>query len=135
MSKVLIVNDTPIINKLLKRGLESADFIVDTVILGQEGVMKAQAEPYDIILLDYNLPDINGDVVCKAIRADSCNKGTPVYYISSQDKETLDQVIAATGASGFLDIAVDVDELCARIKVLPEARPWCPVLSMSSRKR
>ncbi len=118
MSKILIVNDTPIINKLLKRGLESADFLVDTVILGQEGVAQAKAQPYDIILLDYNLPDINGDVVCKAIKADSLNKATPVYYISSLDKDSLDQVIADTGASGFLDIAVDVEELCAKIKVL-----------------
>ncbi|MBF0484798.1 MAG: response regulator [Candidatus Omnitrophica bacterium] len=118
--KILIVNDTPIINKVLKHGLESGGFDVDTVITGQEGVDKVKADRYDIILLDYNLPDINGDVVCGIIKTDSKNLMTPVYYISSLDKETMDQVIVRTGAQGYIDIAIDVDELCGKIKVILE---------------
>ncbi len=118
MSKILIVNDTPIINKMLKRGLEAGGFGVDTVELGQEGIDKAAVGQYDIILLDYNLPDVNGDVVCKAIKADPNTKWTLVYYISSLDKETLARVIEQTGANGFLDTSIDVEDLCARIKTL-----------------
>ena len=118
MDKILIVNDTPIINKMLKRGLEAAGFAVDTVETGQEGMDKAAAGQYDIIFLDYHLPDINGDVICRAVKADPHTKWTPVYYISSLDKESLDGVIAETGAQGFLDISVDVEELCRRIKAV-----------------
>ncbi|MBF0387255.1 MAG: response regulator transcription factor [Candidatus Omnitrophica bacterium] len=118
MDKILIVNDTPIINKMLKRGLEAGGFAVDTVETGQEGIAKALDGQYDIILLDYNLPDVNGDVICKTVKADPRTKWVPVYYISSMDKESLDVVVAQTGAQGFLDIAIDVDELCGKIKSL-----------------
>lgn len=115
MNRILIVNDTPIINKMLKRGLEAGGFSVETVETGQEGMAQAAGSAYDIILLDYNLPDVNGDVICRAVKASPSTARTPVYYISSMDKESLDVVIAQTGAQGFLDIAIDVEELCSQI--------------------
>jgi DNA-binding response OmpR family regulator len=118
MHKILIVNDTPIVNKFIKHSLESEGFSVDTVMTGQEGIVHAKGNPYDIILLDYHLPDINGDEVCRAIKADAMIAKTPVYYISSLDKDAMARVIAQTGAEGFLDIAIDIDELCGQIKAL-----------------
>ncbi|MBF0330886.1 MAG: response regulator [Candidatus Omnitrophica bacterium] len=118
MARILIVNDTPIINKFMKHSLESDGFVVDTVETGRQGIAKAKENPYDLFLLDYKLPDINGDVVCQAIKADAAIVQAPVYYISSLDKAEMDQIITRTGAQGFLDIAVDMDELCARIKAL-----------------
>ncbi|MBF0521419.1 MAG: response regulator [Candidatus Omnitrophica bacterium] len=118
MNKILIVNDTPIVNKFIKHSLEEEGFSVDAVMTGQEGITKAKENPYDIILLDYHLPDVNGDVVCATIKADAHIAKTPVYYISSLDKEKMEQVIIQTGAQGFLDITVDIDELCDKIKEL-----------------
>ncbi|MEI6438274.1 MAG: response regulator [Candidatus Omnitrophota bacterium] len=116
MNRILIVNDTPIINKMLKRGLEAGGFSVDTVETGQEGITKAATGDYNILLLDYNLPDVNGDVICRTVKADPRTAKTPVYYISSLDKDSLDRVIAQTGAQGFLDIAVDVEDLCVTLR-------------------
>lgn len=118
MNNILIVNDTPIVNKFIKHNLESEGLSVDAVMTGQEGITQAKKNNYDIILLDYHLPDVNGDVVCKTIKADARIAKTPVYYISSLDKDKMDQVILQTGAQGFLDITVDIDELCGKIKAL-----------------
>ena len=118
MNKILIVNDTPIINKMLKRGLETGGFSVDTVETGQEGIDKAANGAYDIILLDYNLPDVNGDIICRTVKADPHTATTPVYYISSLDRDSIATVIAQTGAQGTLDVAMDVEELCGTITAI-----------------
>lgn len=118
MKKILIVNDTPSINKFLARNFEFEGFEVEAVLTGREGIKRAKDAGYDIILLDYKLPDINGDEVCKAIKSDETVKPVPVYFISSLDKETMNQVIADTGAQGYLDVAVEVEELVAKVKGL-----------------
>ena len=118
MHRILIVNDTLIVNKFIKHSLESEGFFVDTVMTGQEGIACARGRAYNIILLDYHLPDINGDEVCRAIKADPNIAKTPVYYISSLEKEAMARVIDQTGAEGYLDIAIDIDELCEKIKGL-----------------
>ena len=116
MNKILIVNDTASINRFLKASLESEGFSVDAVLTGTEGIARSKEAPYDVILLDYNLPDINGDQVCNAIKSQPHQINTPVYFISALDKETLGKVIKDTGAQGYLDVAVDVEELARQLK-------------------
>lgn len=89
---------------------------MDTALTGTEGIARVKETGYDIILLDYRLPDIDGGQVCKAIKGEERSKDVPVYFISALDREALDRVIADTGAQGYLDVAVEVEELVKRIK-------------------
>lgn len=116
MKRILIVNDVPSVNRLLAHNFESEGFCVDAVLTGTEGIVRARDTRYDIILLDYKLPDINGDKVCMAIKGEEGLKDVPVYFISSLDKDAMNKVIADTGAQGYLDIAVEVGELIEQIK-------------------
>lgn len=118
MFKILIVNDVAIVNRLLKASLESEGFSVDTALTGKEGIMMAGENKYDIILLDYRLPDINGGEVCKAVKGGENIPKVPVYFISSLDKDTMAEVIKAAGAEGYLDVACEVEELAGKIKAL-----------------
>ncbi|MBF0620281.1 MAG: response regulator [Candidatus Omnitrophica bacterium] len=118
MTKILLVNDTPVVNRYIKHNLEDEGFEVDAVMLGQEGIDKAKEKAYDIILLDYNLPDINGDIVCWTIKKDPALAVIPIYYISSLDKDAMAVVIADTGAQGYLDITADIEVLCENIKAI-----------------
>ncbi|MBF0489567.1 MAG: response regulator [Candidatus Omnitrophica bacterium] len=118
MPKILIVNDVAIVNKIIKKKLEQEEgFSVDTVLTGNEGIAKALENSYDIFLLDYYLPDINGDKVCEAIKA-SLNGQKPIYFTSSMDKTSMAEVIQKTGAQGYMDLAMDVDELAKQLKAL-----------------
>ena len=122
MPKILLVNDVGIVNKIMKRKLESEDgFTVDTALTGKEGVALAQANAYDIFLLDYYMPDINGDEVCAAIRSSAKSPNAPVYFISSMDKTSMADVIQKTGAQGHLDMAIDVTELAAKLRTMVKA--------------
>ena len=119
MPTILLVNDVAIVNRIMKRKLESEEgFFVDTALTGKEGVSMAQANNYDIFLLDYYMPDINGDEVCAAIKSSGKDPNVPVYFISSMDKISMAEVIQRTGAHGHLDLAVDITELAAKLKAL-----------------
>jgi CheY-like chemotaxis protein len=119
MPKVLLVNDVAIVNKIMKRKLEAEEgFFVDTALTGKEGVLKAQENSYDIFLLDFYMPDINGDEVCKAIKAGGKNPHAPIYFVSSMDKTTMAEVIQKTGAQGHIDMAMDITEFSTQLRAL-----------------
>lgn len=117
MKKILIINDVPSVNKLLVYNFESEGFSVDTVLTGKEGIARAKKTRYDIVLLDYKLPDIDGGQVCKAIKGQE-ELDVPVYFISALDKDTLNKVITDTGAEGYLDITMEVEGLVKKLRNL-----------------
>jgi len=115
MPKILLVNDVAIVNKIIKRKLELEDgFSVDTALTGKEGVAMALGNNYDIFLLDFYMPDINGD----AIKDSGKHPKAHIYFISSMDKTTMAQVIEKTGAQGHLDLAGDTTELAQMLRGL-----------------
>ena len=118
MRKILIVNDSATINKILAHNFEAEGFLVETVVTGREGISRAKENKYDIILLDYHLPDINGDLVARAVKNDKNAKGIPLYFISALEKETMDKVIAETGAQGWFDVTAEVEAVVKNIKEL-----------------
>jgi len=119
MPKILLVNDVAIVNRIIKKRLESEEgFSVDTAMTGKEGVSKAQKNNYDIFLLDYYMPDINGDEVCAAIKKSGKDPSAPIYFISSMDKISMTEVIQRTGAHGHIDMAMDLTELAGKLKAL-----------------
>ena len=119
MPKVLLVNDVGIVNKIMKRKLELEEgFTVDTALTGNEGIAKAQEGAYDIFLLDYYMPDINGDVVCAAIKASGKHPKAQIYFISQMDKVTMAEVIQRTGANGHIDMSGDTTELAVKLRGL-----------------
>ena len=78
MDKILIIQDSPSVNAMLKFRLESGGFSVETAETGEEGIEKTKAFQYQLILLDYNLPGMNGSQVCRILK----NKITPKTFPS-----------------------------------------------------
>jgi DNA-binding response OmpR family regulator len=86
VEKILIIQDSPSANAMLKFRLESGGFSVETVETGEEGVEKTKASQYQLILLDYNLPGMNGSQVCRILKEKDNTRNTPVVFISSKDE-------------------------------------------------
>ena len=78
--KILIIEDDKEILKFLKSGLESEFFIIDTATDGEQGSFTARTNPYDVIILDFMLPKLNGLEVCTEIREDKID--TPIIMLS-----------------------------------------------------
>ena len=88
MSAVLIVDDSAADRALLRTILGRAGYTVYEVNKGGETVEKAREIRPHIIILDVNLPDMNGLAVCRAIRADHEIRGVPVLMLTVRDDDT-----------------------------------------------
>ena len=116
MEKILIIQDSPSANAMLKFRLESGGFSVETVETGEEGVEKAKASQYQLILLDYNLPGMNGSQVCRVLKKEEKTRNTPVVFMSAKDEEKLTQITKEAGANGYIGLPFEGKTFIEKIK-------------------
>jgi len=115
MDKILIIQDSPSVNAMLKFRLESGGFSVETAETGEEGIEKTKACQYQLTLLDYNLPGINGSQVCRILRKQDNTKNIPIVFISAKDEEKLQQITKEAGADGYLGLPFEGKKLIDQI--------------------
>ena len=113
--RILIVEDEQGIANFLKQGLEEEAYSVDVANDGQEGLNLALSGVYDLLLLDWMLPKMNGLELCKAIR--SKDNETPIIFLSAKDtiQETIEGL--KSGANDYIKKPFSFDELLERIKI------------------
>lgn len=112
---ILIVEDEAGIVQFLKQGLEEEGYKITAVSDGLAGFELTQKEKFDLILLDWMLPKINGLDLCKAIRIKDTI--TPVIFLTAKDTilETIEGLKA--GANDYIKKPFSFDELIERIKI------------------
>jgi len=117
--RVLVVDDEPEIVDMLVDVLErDGRFEVKTASCGYDaGLLTQQFRP-DVIVLDYLLPDINANVVCKTIRTDPALEGTRIIIISGMVEEDKVQALYDLGVDAFLRKPFQFDELVGKIAEL-----------------
>jgi two-component system response regulator VicR len=111
--KVLIVEDDKNISNLEKEILEAEGFAVDTAFDGQEGLDKAFAGNFDLVLLDVMLPTLDGFEICRQIRDKS---EVPIIIVTAKEEE-VDKVLGLElGADDYITKPFGKREFLARIK-------------------
>jgi PAS domain S-box-containing protein len=122
LSKVLVVDDNPAKRYAIARLLRAAGFVVSEAGNGQEALDKS-ADPHDAIVLDVNLPDIDGYEVCRILRAREHTQRTPIIHLSATFTESGDKVYGfESGADGYLTHPVEPPVLVATVKAFIRAR-------------
>jgi sigma-B regulation protein RsbU (phosphoserine phosphatase) len=112
---ILIVDDTPANLQVLAGMLKDRGHKVRPVPSGKLALLAAQRNPPDLILLDINMPEMNGYQVCEQLKADEWLKGIPVIFISAL-AEPLDKVRAfAFGGVDYITKPFQMEELHARV--------------------
>jgi excisionase family DNA binding protein len=117
--KVLVVDDDPEIVELLVDVLErDGRFEVRTANSGYDaGVLTQEFRP-DLMILDYMLPDVNGNVVCKTIRQNEAFSHMKIIIVSGViNQEEIDQLLNM-GADAFMKKPFSIDELINKISDL-----------------
>jgi len=114
--KVLIVDDDAEIVELISEVLNrDGRFEVRTASSGYEaGIATGQFRP-DLILLDYMLPDINGNVVCQTIRKNPEFETIKVIIVSGVIRQDEIDQLLRSGAQGFIKKPFTIDELTGKI--------------------
>jgi DNA-binding response OmpR family regulator len=115
--RVLIVEDEPRLAENIARSLrESAGYAVDIATDGQEGLFLAEANVYDVVVLDLMLPRLDGMQVLTRIR--QSGQLTPVLVLTARDDKESVVALLNAGADDYLTKPFDLGELLARIKAL-----------------
>ncbi len=113
---ILIVDDTPANLRLLSNMLSEQGFKVRSVISGPMALTAVHAAPPDLILLDINMPGMNGYEVCEQLKADPETREIPVIFISALD-EVHDKVKAFTvGGVDYITKPFQFEEVLARVQ-------------------
>jgi DNA-binding response OmpR family regulator len=113
--RLLIVEDEIGIANFLKQGLEEEGFAVDVAHTGNEGLMLALSGEYDLLILDWMLPEKSGIEICTQFRKEF--KETPVIFLTAKD--TVQETIFGLqiGANDYIKKPFHFDELLERIRV------------------
>jgi len=116
MEKILIIQDSPSVNAMLKFRLEKGGFSVETVETGEEGIEKTKASQYQLVLLDYNLPGMNGSQVCRILKGNENTRNIPIIIMSAKDEDKLCQITKESGADGYIGLPFDGKTFIEKIK-------------------
>ncbi|OGR75092.1 MAG: hypothetical protein A2X32_10370 [Elusimicrobia bacterium GWC2_64_44] len=115
MYKILIVDDDPIISKVLASIFRSEKYEVTSCRTGEDGLLAAQRELPDLVLLDINLPDGNGLDICKRLKSNQRLKHIPVILITGDATSVENKVQGIeNGADDYVLKPFIADELIAR---------------------
>jgi sigma-B regulation protein RsbU (phosphoserine phosphatase) len=115
-ASILLVDDTPANLQVLAGMLKDRGYRVRPVPSGTLALQAARKDPPDLILLDINMPEMNGYEVCRHLKADDRLAGIPVIFLSALT-ESLDKVKAfATGGLDYITKPFQMEELHARVE-------------------
>ena len=115
-SDILVVDDTPANLQLLAGMLKERGYKVRPVPSGKLAIQAVRKQKPDLILLDINMPEMNGYEVCGELKADKTLKEIPVLFISAMDK-TIDKVRAfAVGGVDYVTKPFQFEEVEARVQ-------------------
>lgn len=114
--RILVVDDDPAILDLFRDLLVGdARYQVKFAATGYEAGLLTESFRPHLLILDFMLPDINGDMVCQRIRENEHLAATKVLFVSGVvSREEIDRLLSA-GASGFLAKPFNLNELTGRI--------------------
>ena len=128
--RILVVEDEANIASFVSAYLEKAGFVVDRAVNGAEAKDKAVSAEPALILLDLNLPDMDGLEVCRAVRATST---VPILMLTARDDDVDKIVGLEVGADDYLTKPFNPRELVARIRSILRRATAPPPVSKGRR--
>jgi len=106
MNKILIVDDSATMRKIIMRVLRQADFQSETIVEasnGVEGLQRLVSDPdIQLILSDINMPEMNGIDFVKAVRTKHDKDALPVVMITTEGGEAMVSTAMSCGANGYV---------------------------------
>ena len=116
--RIMVVEDDEDQREVMCINLTAAGYDPVQVADGDAAIETARAERPDLILLDANLPGVDGYSVCRLLKSDAALASTPVLFITTRSSLDDRAVGLTLGADDYLVKPVDMSELMLRIQVL-----------------
>jgi DNA-binding response OmpR family regulator len=131
--RVLVVDDQEDIREMARLVLTGAGYEVATASSGREGLKRAREKKFDLVLLDINMPEMDGWATLRLLRADEALDELPVAMFSVKS-EVRDKVAGLKdGAVDYITKPFGVDELVSRVsRILAAAGGGAPAVPAAS---
>jgi DNA-binding response OmpR family regulator len=120
MKKVLVVEDDAFIRDISTIKLSDHGYAVTAVQNGANAIEALAQQDFDVVLLDLELPDMQGKDILAQMRAVTKHTKTPVIVFSNRDEDEVKQVVTQLGITGyFVKASTEYSEVFACIDALP----------------
>ena len=116
--KILLANNEPEIRSTVTKHLESLDYSICETTDGEETIAKAFTYGPELILLDVEIPKIDGYQICKMLKGNSATETIPIIIITRFRTKAEKINAIESGADDYIEKPFDLDELVARIKMV-----------------
>jgi two-component system chemotaxis response regulator CheY len=118
-ARVLVVDDSSLVRLYYRSALEKAGFVVEQAINGIEAMEKVLSEPFDLVIVDVNMPRMDGFTFLRSLRSGAADVAMLPALMISTESETRDMAAArAAGANFYLVKPVAETELVRHVCVL-----------------
>jgi DNA-binding response OmpR family regulator len=122
-ARILVVDDDAEIRELTHLVLSDAGYAVSAVASGSEALKAARHQPFDLVLLDINMPEMDGWETLRLMQADEDVSSVPVVMFTVKN-EVRDRIHGMQeGATDYITKPFRVDELLARVRRILETPP------------
>ena len=118
-ARLLAVDDIEMNLKLLHTWLDDSAIELTTTISGQDAVNKCQTQEFDLILMDIQMPGMDGVHATREIRKSPMNMGTPIVAVTAHALKEEQEKLLASGMDDYLSKPIEIDSLLTLIK------SWC----------
>src|SRR5512142_166063 len=120
--KILDIDDSPTVQKLIEMILSSQGYKVILASDGEEGIAKARSERPSVILVDFVMPKMNGFQVCKTLKEDPDFKDTPIILVTSKGDKVGSKFVDVLGITEYFTKPFQPEELLAKIREVIDKR-------------
>ena len=110
-ASILTVDDSASIRVTIKIALTGAGYTVAEAENGADGIAKAKAAHYDLIITDLNMPVMDGLTMIEELRKSPDHTGVPIIFLTTESDEGMKQRAKAAGATGWLTKPFDPEQL------------------------
>jgi two-component system chemotaxis response regulator CheY len=102
MHSILAVDDSPSMRKMVSFTLTGAGYQVIEAVDGQDAFEKAQSHSIDLVLVDQNMPRLDGIGLTRLLREHPKYKATPILILTTESSDQMKQAGRSAGATGWL---------------------------------
>jgi CheY-like chemotaxis protein len=118
MAKILLVEDNEMNRDMLSRRLARKGYEVAIAVDGREGVEKAKAGAYDLVLMDMSLPEIDGWEATRQLRAAAETSALPIIALTAHAMSGDRERALEAGCNDYDTKPIELDRLLSKIKAL-----------------
>ena len=116
MPRILVVDDSPTEQNMIRQPLEASGYQVITASGGEEGIDRMEHEPFDLVVLDVVMPGKNGFQICRQVRRDGRWKDLPILMVTSKDQDADRFWGMKQGATEYITKPFEPNELVSAVQ-------------------